>query len=86
MEHAAPAERERLWRWLLSYAASANTQIFATTHSADCVQALGFLHRSEPSLTADVALFRITPGEVAGVRYGADELDVVAENGLEVRA
>jgi energy-coupling factor transporter ATP-binding protein EcfA2 len=77
---------QRLWRWLIGYAADANIQIVATTHSSDCVDALGFLHRSEPPLTASVALFRIDPGEVAAIRYSADELGVIAENGLEVRA
>lgn len=77
---------QRLWRWLIKYALESNTQIFATTHSSDCVNALGWLHRSEPALTATTALFRLEAGEVAATRYSPDELQVVAENGLEVRA
>ena len=77
---------QRLWRWLINYAMESNTQIFATTHSSDCVNALGWLHRSEPALTDSTALFRLEPGQVAATRYTADELQVVAENGLEVRA
>lgn len=76
---------ERLWRWLLAYAAESNIQIFATTHSSDCVNALGWLHGSDPAMTEAVALFRLDPGEVAATRYSTDELQVVAENRLEVR-
>lgn len=76
---------ESLWRWLISFAASYNLQVFATTHSSDCVNALGRLHASEPALTASVATFRLDPGQVALTRYSAQEMEVAAENGLEVR-
>jgi hypothetical protein len=77
---------QRLWRWLISYAERSNIQIFATTHSSDCINALGWLHRAEPALTESVALYRIDPNEVEATRYSAGELQVVAENALEVRA
>jgi len=68
---------QRLWRWLINYAVESNTQIFATTHSSDCVNALGWLHRSEPALTESTALFRLEPGQVAATRYTSDELQVI---------
>jgi|JI6StandDraft_1071083.scaffolds.fasta_scaffold00329_5 hypothetical protein len=77
---------QRLWRWLITYARESNTQVFATTHSSDCVNALGWLHRADPTITESAGLFRLEPGEVEATRYTAGELQVVAENGLEVRA
>jgi len=76
----------RLWRWLCVYAAKAGVQVFATTHNSDCINALGWLHRAEPTLTESVALFRIDPSEAGATRYSAEELRVVAEEALEVRA
>jgi len=76
---------ERLWRWLIVFSERCNIQIFATTHSSDCVNALGRLHEAEPDLTQSVAVFRIEPTQVAATRYSPEEMQVVAENALEVR-
>jgi energy-coupling factor transporter ATP-binding protein EcfA2 len=76
---------EQLWRWLISFTERCNIQVFATTHSSDCVNALGRLHAAEPELAASVATYRLDPGQVVLTRYSAQEMEVVAENGLEVR-
>lgn len=75
-----------LWHWLCTYATTSNTQIFATTHNSDCINALGWLHKSNPQLTDSVAAFRLDPNEINAIRYSASELETVAEEGLEVRA
>ena len=73
------------WSWLIKYSESTHTQVFATTHSSDCVNALGWLHRTQPSEVSGVATFRIDVGRVSATRYDPAELDVALEGMIEVR-
>ena len=62
-----------------------DVQVFATTHSLDCIRGLAEAVERDATFTDDVAIFRIErPGEQA-VRFGGDELRVVIENEIEVR-
>lgn len=74
-----------VWSWLAKYAKDSSTQVFATSHSNDCVHALGWLNRDQPELASTTALYRLTPGATTATRYSATELRVVAEEELEVR-
>lgn len=76
---------ERLWEWLLRLSVENNTQIVATTHSGDCVRALGLLHRKSPELVAEAAVFRVDRSKRKAVRYGAEEIDVAIDADIEVR-
>jgi energy-coupling factor transporter ATP-binding protein EcfA2 len=74
-----------VWRWLAQYAKDSGTQVFATTHSNDCVHALGWLNGSQPELSSICTLYRLLQGEPSAIRYSASELRVVADEDLEVR-
>jgi AAA15 family ATPase/GTPase len=79
-----------MWRLVMETAVRLNVQVFATTHSWDCVrsfaEALGLQEDKEVG-----ALFRLerrSEEEIAAVRYGADDLSfIVSQNiqNLEVR-
>lgn len=74
-----------VWKWLAQFAKESKTQVFATTHSNDCVHALGWLNRSDEDLSSICTLYRLTPGASTATRYSAAELRVIAEEDLEVR-
>ena len=75
-----------MWRLVLETSSKQNAQVFATTHSWDCVKAfqqaldeyndpeIGRLIRIEKSAT-----------RIKTVPYSANELDIAVEQGIEVR-
>jgi hypothetical protein len=78
--------QESMWRLVLETAKRLNVQVFATTHSWDCISAF----QSALEEMADPAigkLFRIDPrgDEVRAIEYDADELEVAVSHGIEVR-
>lgn len=75
---------ERLWIFVIEASRRLDRQVFATTHSLDCVQALARV--SERSGSSNVAsLHRIERGASNTVRYSADEVAIAAQHHLEVR-
>lgn len=76
---------EQLWRALVLLARELNVQIFATTHSGDCVRSLAWLVEDQPELGPEVSLHRLDPAMDTSVRYGADELALAARHHVEVR-
>ena len=73
------------WKMVLIAAHKNNVQVFATTHSSDCV--IGFARAAEENDEANGALVRIERhGEqVFAVEYSEKQLAVAAEQGIEVR-
>lgn len=74
-----------MWRSLLTLAHAQKVQVFATTHSLDCVYALGQLVAAGDEAAASVSLHRIEVGEPRTVRYTGAEIAAVARSGMEVR-
>lgn len=74
-----------MWRLVIQTAVELNVQVFATTHSLDCVRALARIHEQDPSLAVEVTLHRIERDSPRTVPYGSDELVIAAQSQLEVR-
>lgn len=74
-----------LWTFLIREAERRNVQIFATTHSADCVEAIGWIHRLTPEVVGNVCVMRISPTRTVATRYEPAELDIALEGSIEVR-
>jgi predicted ATP-dependent endonuclease of OLD family len=76
-----------MWRLLLDTAKRLNVQVFATTHSLDCVRAF----QEALSLSEDKSigkLFRLSLRDKAAIHpvaYTADELEVAIRQEIEVR-
>ncbi len=80
--HGAQAD---MWRLLIETAQRLDIQIFATTHSWDCVAAFGeALETVEPGVGR---LFRLETrnGKMRSVIYEADELAIAVRETIEVR-
>jgi AAA15 family ATPase/GTPase len=76
---------EDMWRMVITIAKRLNVQVFATTHSQDCINSLGRLHQVNPKLAAEVSLHRLERGLTHSVRYGPDEISTAALQEIEVR-
>lgn len=71
-----------MWRLVSATAERLNVQVFATTHSRDCYEALAAVARVE---AADISLHRIERGRSSTVAFSAAEIAEAAARGLEVR-
>ncbi|MDY6993794.1 MAG: AAA family ATPase, partial [Pseudomonadota bacterium] len=76
---------EDMWRFVIQTANRLNVQVFATTHSSDCVRALAWLQQDEPELAEYVVLHRIEADATQSTRYSAEELEIAARHHIEVR-
>lgn len=74
-----------MWRMVIKAAQELDVQVFATTHSLDCIRGLADAVQQDESLTGDIALFRIDRRSDEAVRFGGEELPVVAGHEIEVR-
>lgn len=71
-----------MWRLVLETARNLDVQVFATTHSRDCYEALAAV--AEPGRT-EISLQRIERGKLEAVAFSELEIRQAAERGLEVR-
>ena len=75
-----------VWRGLMAICEQEGVQIFATTHSRECVMAAHSIAQERGKDELSVQRLQIVKGAVEAVRLGGQHLQVAAEMGLEVRA
>jgi len=75
----------RIWRFLVETARTLDVQVFASTHSKDWLEGLADLHRTDPTLTADVAVHRLEAGRETPVRFDAAGIADYVAMELEAR-
>jgi AAA15 family ATPase/GTPase len=75
-----------MWKLILETAQKQNAQVFATTHSWDCVKAFqqALDEFQNPEFGRLIRLERID-NQIKTVPYLADELGIAVEQGIEVR-
>ena len=76
---------EEMWRFVVEVARKSNVQIFATTHSYDCIQGLGSLIRSRPDLEEEVSIQKVDASLKQAVCLRGDRIKVAVERDIEVR-
>jgi hypothetical protein len=74
----------KMWKLLFSAAKEFDVQVFATTHSSDCIHSLGELS-GEIDQRNSITVQRIEIGREKAVRYDADEIAIAAQREIEVR-
>lgn len=72
------------WRMILQAARESNVQVLATTHSFSCVRGFALACAESAGQGIYVRLER-SADETKAVTYTEDELEIVAEQGIEVR-
>jgi hypothetical protein len=75
---------EKMWE-VVTELAERGTQVFATTHSSDCIRALAKLCKESPEAAEMVAVHRIEAGDEEAVTYRGDELVRAVEMDVELR-
>jgi energy-coupling factor transporter ATP-binding protein EcfA2 len=74
-----------MWRLVAQTAKRYNIQVFATTHSSDCVRGLDWLCRNHPALGEEVTLQKIEPELQTAVALDAEQIRISFEQDIEVR-
>jgi len=74
----------QMWRLIFNAAKELDVQVFATTHSYDCVYSLAQIC-NDPDGSNSVTVQRIEPGKSTAVPYDQDEIAVAAHREIEVR-
>jgi hypothetical protein len=75
-----------IWKGLFTICAEYNVQVFATTHSRECVMAANAVASERGQDELSVQRLQIVKGTVEAVRLGVEHLEMAAEMGLEVRS
>jgi hypothetical protein len=73
-----------MWRMIFDAAKRFDVQVFATTHSHDCVQSLAAIC-AEADVQNPVTIHRIEAGNPKSIPYIEEEIRVAAEHEIEVR-
>ena len=76
---------EAMWTMVLETTANLDVQLFATTHSDDCLRGLAAALASHPEHHGAIALHRLDRAREETVHYDAAQIIQSAEAGIEVR-
>lgn len=76
---------EDMWRFVVEVARRNRVQVFATTHSYDCIRGLGALIRSRPDLADQVCIQKVDTSLDTAVCLRGDQIKVAVEQDIEVR-
>jgi predicted ATPase len=76
---------EKMWTFIADAAKEFNVQVFATTHSLDCVYSLAAICRSDHGIENQVTIQRLELGEEHTVPYDEAEIVALAGNHIEAR-
>jgi len=75
-----------MWRLIIETATRLNVQVFATTHSWDCVRAFEqALNSSQDHNSGCLIRLEKVKGQVEAVTFTSKELDIAIKQGIEVR-
>ncbi|MBI4903235.1 MAG: AAA family ATPase [Acidobacteria bacterium] len=75
---------DNVWRMLYQAAKEFDIQVFATTHSLDCVRSLAVICEEDRS-PGEVTIQRISADKPEPVRYTEGQIKAAAEHDIEVR-
>ncbi len=78
--------QEDLWKMIFNLANKLNVQVFATTHSDDCIHAFESVMNSEGNKSEGQYLrLDNIDGQIIPTLYSSEELDTAADHQIEVR-
>lgn len=78
--------QQQLWKIIFTLSEKLNVQVFATTHSEDCISGFEAI-LNEPNNAVDGKLIRLDSknGSIQQVEYNAEELKIANKNHIETR-
>lgn len=76
---------EKMWRLINEASEKLKVQVFASTHSRDCVEALAAICQETDAEASDVTIHRTVQDRLESVVYTEGMIIAAAERGIEVR-
>ena len=76
---------EDMWRLVVDTARKSSVQVFATTHSLDCIRGLAALVESCPDVAGEVSIHKIERALPKAVHFADDDIPAIVEQNIEVR-
>ena len=76
---------EDMWRLVVETARESAIQVFATTHSYDCVRGLASLLESQPDLSENVSIQKIERSLDQAVAFDAGQIGTAVKHGIDLR-
>jgi AAA15 family ATPase/GTPase len=76
---------EDMWRLVMETATRLDVQVFATTHSRDCFEALAAISHPDVSVGSDISIQRIERGKEQAISFTEQQIVMAAESALEIR-
>ena len=76
---------EEMWRFVVEIARKNNVQVFATTHSYDCIRGLASLIHSRDDLAEEVCIQKVAPTIDRAVCLKGEQVKAAIEQDIEVR-
>jgi AAA15 family ATPase/GTPase len=78
--------QEKLWKIIFSLSQTLNIQVFATTHSEDCIVGFGnVLNSLDNSFYGKLIRLDNDNGVIKQVEFDAKELKIATDNDIEIR-
>lgn len=74
-----------MWRLVVETARKSSVQVFATTHSYDCIRGLSSLVESRSDLAGEVSIHKVERSLRKAVDLDAEDVQVAVEQNIEVR-
>jgi AAA15 family ATPase/GTPase len=76
---------EPMWKFIVEAAIRLDVQVFATSHSGDCLRALAWLESDMPELAQEVSVHRVERDHSHSECYSANDIEVAIRHDIEVR-
>ncbi len=74
-----------MWKLIVSKAVASNTQVFATTHSWDCIEGLSILCKNHPELMSEVSIHKIDRSIVHSIPFRGESLVQMVKSDIDPR-
>jgi ABC-type Na+ transport system ATPase subunit NatA len=74
-----------MWQFVARVAKEFNVQVFATTHSEDCIQSLAAVCHADVRIGSDVTIQRLESGKPQTTAYNEAEIIALARQRIEIR-
>lgn len=74
-----------LWKLVIEQAARTNTQVFATTHSCDCIRGLASLAASHPQLATQFTVQKVERALEQAVGFDSDDVQKAVDLAIDLR-
>ena len=74
-----------MWRLIVEVAHKSHLQLFATTHSHDCIRGLASMVKSHPELADEVSIHKIDTSLPRAVSIQGSDVPAAIESGIEFR-